>query len=258
MRTNNDARVWCSENYDRNDEAHYIKNAKRIVLQEWTYSLKHAIVSVILVFLATILGIIDHPLLWIAAMQIGFVFYGIFYYCHNDQGAGYALYLASLIYFIRKMKESPAASQSLFVLIGFALIVGSIMFNIYYKKTLYNFASKRQWSSDEEEFEAWKRKYYNQGSEFHREESYYNDYNSGQNNNYQSNSYSEEHKTVDHNAEKAKELFADFGTTYAELKKRYRKLALEYHPDHGGDNHLFAAIVGEYEYLKKTKFPDMK
>ena len=36
-----------------------------------------------------------------------------------------------------------------------------------------------------------------------------------------------------------------------ELKKQYRSLAMELHPDRGGDEEQFKALVNEYEELLK-------
>ena len=36
-----------------------------------------------------------------------------------------------------------------------------------------------------------------------------------------------------------------------ELKKQYRALAMELHPDRGGDEEQFKALVNEYEELLK-------
>ena len=60
----------------------------------------------------------------------------------------------------------------------------------------------------------------------------------------------------DPNEELAKKLFEDFGDTFADLKKRYRQLAKKYHPDVGGDEEAFKAIVSKYETLKMYLFPD--
>lgn len=38
----------------------------------------------------------------------------------------------------------------------------------------------------------------------------------------------------------------------ADLKARYRKLSLVYHPDKGGENEKMQAINREYNHLKKT------
>jgi DnaJ-class molecular chaperone len=38
-------------------------------------------------------------------------------------------------------------------------------------------------------------------------------------------------------------------TSLEELKKEYRKLALKYHPDKGGDHETFIEIQSEYERL---------
>ena len=38
--------------------------------------------------------------------------------------------------------------------------------------------------------------------------------------------------------------------THKDLKKLYRKLAVKYHPDHGGDSEKMALINAANEYLR--------
>ena len=254
MKTNCEARVWCSENYESAQEAYYIYNAKKLILQEWRTSWKHALVSTILVVVATFLGWIQSPLLWIASMQIGFAFWGILSYCHNDQGAGGVAYLATLIFFITTLKEGHPVLKALYIIAGFVLLGASVIPEINYRKNLGSYATtptERQWQSDEEEFEAWKRKYYtgySRGANATSDESAGNNYDNSSTAQRADNQY----------ATQAQTMFADFGTTYADLKKRYRKLAMKHHPDHGGEHDMFVAIVAEYEYLKSTRFPNEK
>lgn len=268
MVTNEYSREWCSENYDKNKEDFYISNTRSLILSQWKMSIKHAIVTVLLLPAIILLFGVSNPIKWLVAMQIGYALYGVLTYCHNDMGAGGVAYLCSLIYFINRVDTFPAWGKALFYITGFVLLFTSIIPTILYRKTLGDYGEKKKegkphFDSDEEEFEAWKRKYYNSSYDNYRNNSYSN---SSYNNSYsyedtynqkqsQTNSYQ---RTVDPNVEKARALFADFGTTFQELKKRYRKLALEYHPDHGGENDLFAAIVNEYEYIKKMKFPDQR
>lgn len=46
--------------------------------------------------------------------------------------------------------------------------------------------------------------------------------------------------------------FFQFGLTEEELKKQYKKLAKQYHPDNGGDSEIMKAINNEFE--KYTSF----
>ena len=39
--------------------------------------------------------------------------------------------------------------------------------------------------------------------------------------------------------------------TYDELRKRYKKLAFENHPDRGGNTETMKAINNEYDFLKE-------
>jgi hypothetical protein len=41
-----------------------------------------------------------------------------------------------------------------------------------------------------------------------------------------------------------------YSTEVTDLQKRYRLLAIEHHPDHGGDVHIMTAINVAYAYLK--------
>ena len=255
MKTNCEARVWCSENYDSAQEAFYVYNAKKLILDEWRMSWKHAIVSVILVVIGAFLGWIHNPLLWLASMQIGFVFYGILTYCHNDQGSGGLAYICTLLFFITTLKEGHPVLKVLYIVAGFVLLAASVIPEINYRKNLGSYAqpAQRQWASDEEEFEAWKRKYY---TGYARDTNEYQNNDGTQSNSDNQNSSAQ--RATNQYAEDARVLFADFGTTYAELKKRYRKLAMKHHPDHGGEHDMFVAIVAEYEYLKETRFPNEK
>ena len=253
MRTNNDARVWCSENYDTNKESFYIYNAKKLIFEEWRTSWKHAIVSIVLVVVAGFMGWISNPLLWLAAMQVGFAFYGILTYCHNDQGAGCLAYVSTLIFFLNALKEGHPVLKVLFIVVGLVLLGASVITEKNYKQILGSYATtaKRQWANDEEEFEAWKNKYYHGYSR----DAYSN---ADSNNSYQEESQSSAQRATNKYAEQARTLFADFGSTLPELKKRYRKLAMQHHPDHGGEHDMFVAIVSEYEYLKDSMFPGQK
>lgn len=46
-----------------------------------------------------------------------------------------------------------------------------------------------------------------------------------------------------------KEKFFNIGLSVAELKAKHHELALELHPDHGGDPDMFADMQLEFEYL---------
>ena len=256
MKTNCEARVWCSENYDTTQEAFYIYNAKKLILDEWRTSWKHAIASIILVVAATALDWMHNPLLWLASMQIGFVFYGILTYCHNDQGAGGLAYISVLTYFIPTLKDGHPVLKMLYITLGLAFLFASFITEVNYRKNLGSYAqpTQRQWANDEEEFEAWKKKYYTgySRSTYTGSEEYNADAQNGDSN------ASSAQRADNKYAHEAQALFADFGSTYADLKKRYRKLAMQHHPDHGGEHDMFVAIVAEYEYLKSVRFPNEK
>lgn len=254
MKTNSDARIWCSENYNTAQETFYIYNAKKIIFEEWRTSWMHALFSIGLVSAGFTFGFIPNPLLLLASMQVGFALYGILSYCHNDQGAGGLAYISTLIFLPNALKDAPSSARTAFIFAGMVLLIASAITERNYRKVLgsYTQTTQRQWANDEEEFEAWKRKYYTgysrpagaaSNTNYTRHE-----------NNYQS-AYAEPARPINPYTEKAQALFADFGNTYVELKKRYRKLAHQYHPDRGGDHETFVAIVNEYEYLKSTRFP---
>lgn len=256
MRTNSEARTWCSENYNTIQERYYIYNAKKLALDEWRWSWKHAIITLVMVVGAAFMGWINNPVLWLAAMQISFVFYGILNYCHNDQGAGGVAYLCNMIFCINALKEGHPVLKVLYIIVGLALFAASFVTEVNYRKHLgsYNQTTKRQWASDEEEFEAWKKKYYTGYSHSTAYDSTTDDHHEQS----QDSSYQRQQaqRSTNKYADQARAMFADFGTTYAELKKTYRKLALKHHPDHGGEHDMFVAIVAEYEYLKSTHFPN--
>lgn len=256
MKTNCEARVWCSENYDTTQEAFYLYNAKKLILNEWRMSWKHAIASIVIVVAMAALGWIQSPLLWLASMQIGFLFYGILTYCHNDQGAGGVAYISTLIFFINALKEGHPVLKVLYIAVGLVLLFASVITEINYRKNLGSYAqpTQRQWANDEEEFEAWKRKYYTGSSRstYTGSEEQSSDYQDT------GSSASSAQRADNKYASQAQALFADFGSTYADLKKRYRKLAMQHHPDHGGEHDMFVAIVAEYEYLKSVRFPNEK
>lgn len=261
MVTNNFSRDWLTEDYNAENEAFYLSNTKSLILSQWKMSLKHAIVTTLLLPVITLFFGIENPMALLVAMQIGYVFYGVLTYCHNDMGAGGLAYLCCLIYFVNRVDTFSPFASTLFYLTGVVLLFASVIPTILYRRSLgsYGEAPKSQWANDEEEFEAWKRKYYNSSyDDYYRQDTY----NEGTyKESYNEHTYSQNastNRTVDPNVEKARELFADFGSTYQELKKLYRKLAMQHHPDHGGDTDLFKAIVNEYEYIKKTKFPDAK
>ena len=266
MKTNIDARIWCSENYDSAKETYYVQNAKKLIFEEWRTSWKHALVSLAVVLIGMTIGLIESPLLWLAAMQVGFAFYGILSYMYNDQGAGGLAYISSLIFFINVLKDGNPALKVLFILIGLALLGASAVTELNYRKVAdkQQEPAQKQWETDEEEFEAWKKKYYTgYARETNTTEEKTN--NSNYSGDYKQKTYTEEkssyttaEKTVNKYAQQAQALFADFGSTCADLKKRYRKLAMHHHPDRGGEHDMFVAIVAEYEYLKSTRFPGEK
>lgn len=260
MKTNTDARVWCSENYNSSQEAFYIFNAKKLIVEEWRIAWMHALTTLFIAIAGFLLGLMADPLVFFASTQIGFLMYGILTYSHNDQGAGMLAYASTLIFWTKYLKEVSEVVRTVYIVVGIVLFVCSFITEINYKKVLgsYTQTAQRQWANDEEEFEAWKRKYY---TGYSRDASY----SAKQNNSSKTNDYQNDtHQTYDNQrptgiyAEKAQALFADYGTTYNDLKKKYRKLAMTYHPDRGGEHDMFVAIVAEYEYLKETRFPNEK
>lgn len=265
MKTNNDARVWCSENYNTTQEAFYIFNAKKLIFEEWRTSWMHAIASLLITVVGSVFGFIANPLVFLSAMQLGFAFYGILTYCHNDQGAGLLAYLSTLIFFPNVLREASPTLRTVFIIIGLLLLVGTLITEKNYKKVLasYGQTAQRQWANDEEEFEAWRRKYYTGYSRDTSSSNQKQNSNGSDNSNdyqqgaQQESSYTAQRATNKY-ADQAQALFADFGTTYTELKKKYRKLAMAHHPDRGGEHDMFVAIVAEYEYLKSTRFPNEK
>lgn len=259
MKTNNEARTWCTENYNTIQERYYIYNAKKLILDEWRWSWRHALIVLVLVIGASVMGWINNPLLWLAALNISFAFYGIFNYCHNDQGSGGLAYICNLIFCLTALKEGHPVLKVLYIIVGLVLMGASVLTEINYRKNLgsYNQTTQRQWANDEEEFEAWKRKYYTGYSRSTAQDSATDKQQSDHSqNDYQQTQQAQ--RSTNKYADQARAMFADFGTTYAELKKTYRKLALKHHPDHGGEHDMFVAIVAEYEYLKSVHFPNEK
>lgn len=47
---------------------------------------------------------------------------------------------------------------------------------------------------------------------------------------------------------------ADFTTTIEEAKRQYRRLAMKFHPDMGGDLNAMQAINAEWDYLRKHNY----
>lgn len=269
MRTNKEARSWCFEESSASNEAFNIFNAKKLITTDWRTAWRHTLLSLVLVIVGSVLGLVNNPMLTFAAMQVGFALYGNLNFCHNDEGAGFLAYITCLAFFPNVLKNMPTLS-SVFIWIGIIIACVSFLFERNYKKAMnsYTQTTQREWANDEEEFEAWKRKYYNGYSRKTNTSSFesnaYTDNNQWQKQNSrqqeQTNHYQENtaQRATNKYADQARAMFANFGTTYAELKKTYRKLALKHHPDHGGEHDMFVAIVSEYEYLKATRFPNEK
>lgn len=248
MTTNPTARTWCYGDYDYNKESYYVSSVKKLILREWTASVKHAIISVVFVVLMSAFGFISNPVLWLSAMQVGFMMYGFLSFSHNDTGAGGLAYIACLIFFIKSLNNGGVL-MVLFCIVGICLLIASVYPLYLYKKAsdAYKETTQRQWANDEEEFEAWKRKYYNQSS-----------YSSSDSSSTNSNIPGSTPRPVGPHAQMAKDAFDGHYKNYEELKKRYRALSKIHHPDRGGDEEKFKAILAEYEYLKDTKFAGQK
>lgn len=242
MTYNHYASNWVNDDYDFNNETFYVENARDLIRRPWMKGAIHGGIA-IAAFIAVMLlgGPFLTAALLVSAMQIGFLLFAVLCYFHNDIKTSKRAYIASLVVFFFGAYHHPAAMIPICVVGAVLFVIFAIIvpINVYqaHKKFEAIPDDGPHWESDADEFEAWKRQFFNQDA-------------------YQESA--EPSYMPDPNEELAAELFSDYGTTFAELKKRYRKLAKEYHPDHGGEEEVFKAIVRKYEILKMANFPNEK
>lgn len=261
MTINQDIKDWVTESYDTRKEAYYVGNARAVIENLWFDGVGHGIVSLIA---SLLLGFFCHEnyvlsLNCIFACQLSFILSGL---RQNEMNYGhdpnYSAYICSFIFWVNIIFRAPAAVSTPLRWIGVVLFIITTLIvplKIHFGMKRFNaqtVANEKTvtFDSEEAEFRAWKERYYNRDTysrnSYYSNDSSYSDYSKSQTSKY------------DPYVDEAQRLFADFGNTYQELKKRYRKLAMQYHPDKGGDAEIFKAIVTEYEHIKETRFPGQK
>ena len=248
MTINDYAKFWCQDNFDMENEHFYIENARDIVRRPWFGGLWHGLLAVFGYFIWTVFtNSTGTAKVLFGAMNVAFLFYAMLKYVYNDSSNATFVYGAAVIFLYNYIKNTAIVIQNLFTFVGVILfVITAIVIPIRVKIKNKRFEEMpidkhaEAFDSEADEFEAWKRKYYD----------------SYTNTEYSSDDTMESSYIPNPYDEQARELFADFGSTYQELKKQYRKLAMKYHPDKGGDEEMFKAIVKEYETIKASRFPN--
>lgn len=236
---------WCHTEYDPSQEDFYVANARYVVNRGW---LKGTFVNIAISIIASLIfSSITHSAAAlgyaVGAAAIAYILYGLNNYWFDNIVRGVSAYVFTLAFLVWTWFRIPGVLQIIFSVIGILIFVLSSFYIL--KRTFKERAAFKKLSDEKEdyfnqkdadEFNQWKNEFYSQFDWYKSNESSTDD-------NYDNEYVSPPDPLV----QKAIELFDGYLTSYETLKKRYRQLALKYHPDVGGDEELFKRIVAFYE-----------
>ena len=237
---------WCHTEYDPTQEDFYVANARYVVNRGW---LKGTLINIAISIVASLIFFaITHSAFAfgyiVGAVTIAFILYGLNNYWFDDIFRGVLAYVFTLGFLIWTWFRIPDVLRIILSVIGILIFVLSSFYIL--KRTLKERAAFNKLSDEQEDyfnqkdaddFNQWKNEFY---SQFDWYENAATDDNNDNNDN-------ETISPPDPLVQQAIELFEGYLTSYETLKKRYRQLALKYHPDVGGDEELFKRIVAFYE-----------
>lgn len=245
MTINGYAKKWCEEDYDVRREDFFVDNAYYVAKREWVFGgLKHGIFALLIAVATMILsnsGFFDNLLMALVLSGIAttcFVFYGIRSYNANSMETALGYYILLAILGLLTIGRVDTWIKIVFAILSFVIwvyftIVNPILF-IKVAKSMKERIIQEEMEDerkDKQSYSKWEHDYkaYRYGLP-----------------------EAEPVDTSDPVMKHARELFTDFGDTKAALKARYRQLAKQYHPDKGGDTHLFQCIITVYEDIAKN------
>lgn len=225
---------WCMEDYDPKDESFYAANARYVIAKAWGLgSLWHIIFSLAVSMLLTVvLGL--PPIRAIAILgccMIAFKIYGVHRYDMNIEENPYIEYVVSFL-FLFFMHFKFAIVRLLLIPIACYMFLREIQTIVEYfamakiLEDMIDEMGEKEKEKEKAQYKQWE-KQYNQER------------------------YNLPSVSDDLLMNKAFDLFNGYTENKNALKKRYRELAKEYHPDHGGDAELFKRISTAYNDLVK-------
>ena len=246
MTINKHVKDWWTEDYDVKYEDFYVENAKWIFEEPWvngrvkkillTVALSIGYAQINIQNWGSLEGALGYLLYGFAMFTIAQFFYVIREYDANDSMST-IFYIAIVITFLTLKNHF-----SMLAILLFALIAAVAFAYMFFVRPLQSMKFKRHMEErmeqmEREEEEADKQSYKNW-------EAKYKAYRQG---------IPEADVTNDDPIlEEAKKLFTGYTDTKEMLKSRYRILAKKYHPDNGGDEHMFQCISMVYEELQKN------
>lgn len=241
MNINAFTKRWCSEYYDPAKEEFYIDQAESEIMTQWAdLGKRHRRLAFFAAFITLIgemdkvsYGLILSPMTAFIMIAIACWIYGLRYINANQQGTGVLFYVGYLISMMAMFDVIPDIVKLAIVVIGFPIMVKIFYRNLRIAKKLrkkiereVEAEEKAEAEREKEEYRQWQRAY--KAQKFNVPESNYDD-------------------TMD----KAVAMFNGYTDDIKTLKKRYRTLAKEHHPDHGGDARMFQCIHDVYENYAK-------
>ena len=255
MIINDYIKQWCDEAYGIEREDFFIDNAYYVADKQWALGgLKHGAIALLVGVLTAVLGIGDG--LWqgiisglvnLGIMTVCFWFYGIRQYDANSWDTSKGMYLmVGVFLFLTKGRMTETVkllfaigTTALFVYLSFVKPIKFIPFARKMRKC-FRTEEVREEEKARETYDRW-RYSFNADQATHEKRQ-------------------KEHKTIpedngsqeDPKMTEAKKLFEGCIANQQVLKTRYRQLAKQHHPDHGGDTRLFQCIVAVYEEYSKA------
>ena len=242
MVINDYVKQWCDEKYDVRKELFHLENAHYVIEREWaTVGIINAIVSFI-AFIVSFINVDGNGFVSLVAAfanagiaSLCVLFYGIRRCNANSSDTG-LVFGVMLAVFLFIFKSDFGWFLNLTIAVPLAFV--SIYMSIICPLRAINHKRKFKKQIEEEEME-----------EESNSKNKYKDWESG----YKAYRYGlpeAEIKTDDPAMSQARAMFDGYTDDLNSLKTQYRSLAKKYHPDRGGDTHLFQCIIAVYEEYK--------
>ena len=271
MTINDDFKSWCADSYDKTHEDYYIKNAYYIADRERvSFEKRQGILAILIGILylgsrqtGQVHASIIEMCYWFCAaasiVLIASYLCGIVRYDANDYSFATATYIISVSSgAIMLAMIMGLQKQSIFFMISISLMTILRMITVLIVHPMQFYKMNKDFRKETIRFAEFKKKAY--------ENAYKQKANQANNTEYDDEQKNHEKRVENQNAhfyeseemQRALHLFdnCDHSDKNA-LKRRYRLLAKQYHPDHGGDTNFFQCVVAVYEMLS-DKIPNEK
>ena len=245
MTVNEYVKRWCDESYDIKKEDFFVANAYYVAEREWAIAgFKHLFLAVfagLIAFVAyganqsSLFVPVVNSVLTMGIMTACFWFYAVRKFDDNDPATSIVAYIAIALFLLIAQTKMPNVIKAILTAPSVAgLLYYSIIKPIKFIKIARDMKKRIIEEETEEETTA-KDKY----AKWKRD--------------YESFRYGLPEAKMDDSdpmMEEAYSLFDGFRDSAATLKTRFRQLAKQYHPDHGGDTKLFQCIIAVYDEYK--------